>query len=141
MQVNINENQSVFCKCLPSWCSLRLVSPEKGVPVWETSILSGHKAIRNAYTRRRVIKMRIQEPIMISSRNLKTTIDAKQGVIQQMGFNTYIISEENRKERWSIYTVMAPTPLHRTTFSLDPASSGQVNPRLQDCSSRWYCDL
>jgi hypothetical protein len=62
------------------------MNPDKGVPVRETSNLSGHKAIRNVYTGRRVIKMCVQESIMISSRNLKTTMNAKQGVvIQQVG--------------------------------------------------------
>jgi hypothetical protein len=61
------------------------MNPDKRVPVRETSILSGQKAIQNVYAGRRVIKMCVQEPIMISSRNLKTTMDAKQGVIQKWG--------------------------------------------------------
>lgn len=38
-----------------------LVEVNKGVPVRETSILSGHKAIRKVYTGRRVIKMCVHD--------------------------------------------------------------------------------
>jgi hypothetical protein len=72
-------------------------------------------------------------------------MDAKQGVTQQMGIK-YVHDlrgelEDKKIEYLHMQTrVMAPTPLHRTTFSSGPARSGQLNPRLRDCSSRWYCD-
>jgi len=130
-------------------CSFRSMNPDKGVLVRGMSILSGHKAIRNVYHRKTGDKMCVQEPIMISSRNLKTTTDAKQGVIQQMGIK-YVHNlggesegEEDKKIEYlhahMETRAMAPASLHRTTFSSGPAHSAQVNHRLRDCSSRWYC--
>ena len=69
----------------PSLCPLRSANPDKEVLVRETSILSGQKVIQNVYTGRRVIKMCAQGPFMISSRNLRTTMDAKEGINRQMG--------------------------------------------------------